>query len=334
MRSHEDEELEDEEELAGRKERRARRKLRKKQRGQRRGLRSKQKLQKLRRRSKSSRPGKRGGRRGGQSTRRPGRTSSRSRSPDRSNMPSANLDQPLNSPEELDELPVEEWEDAEVEWDDTEDDWEDAADEWEDDAEDDWDELEEEYLEGTYAELGAAIETGRIRRGDARRIFANVKANIRRKRQQLQVRRNRQTSSAPSRDDGWGPVAKLTSNIRIQAGNGHRAAVMELRPGLYIVADVKDQATLPSAEGGIAGVLPALMARGAANALQTIVQNRRAQREAGGGRRRLWDRQRNNPVLNPPTQPHLSPMSQPLLLAGPVATDIGECCCWTRKEDL
>lgn len=324
-----DEDLEEvEEELAGRKERLARRKLRKKQRGQRRGLRSQQKLTRLRRKAKTSRPGRSKGSRGGRSGGRPGRT--------HPGLASRGAQAALNAPDAIEELPVaDEWEnEAQDEWDDTADEWDDTADAWEDEADedldewdDDLDELEEEYLEGTYAELGAAIELGRIRRGDARRIFSKVKANIAKKRQRLQARRRHQPA-APSAPAGtWGPVASLNSNIRIQAGNGHRAAVMELRPGLYLVADVKDQAVLPSAEGGIAGVLPALMAKGAANALRTVIQKRRE----SGGRRRLWDRERNNPVLNPPSHPGLSP--QPLQLAGPVATDIGECCCWVRKED-
>ncbi|MFT5680569.1 MAG: hypothetical protein ACI8RZ_001475 [Myxococcota bacterium] len=332
LQPREDEETEESEELAGRKQRKSRRNLRKKQRGQRKNLRSKQQ------RGGSKRAGKRGGRRGGQSSRdsaRPSSRPSRSRTPDRSGMPGA-ADQALDSAEELEELPVEEWED-------TADEWDDEDEEWDDDDWDDLDEMEDDALEGAYAELGAAVDVGRLSRGDARRIFSNVKANIAKKRQSIQARRRNESprpgATAPTaptarRNDGWGPVAKLGTNIRIQAGNGHRAAVMELRPGLWIVADVKHQTTLPTTEGGIGvAILPALMARGAANALHRIVKNRRENGGGGGGR--LWQRnQRNNPVLNPPTQPHLAPMSQPLQLAGPIAENIGNCCKWARKEDL
>ncbi len=300
------EDIEEDEDLSGREERQARRKLRQKQRGQRRGLRSQQKLNKHRRNAKTSRSGQSTDSRGGRSTGRPERIH-----PGRA-----------SAPEAIEELPVaDEWaDDTEAEWEDEADGWEDEADEWDEDL----DELEEEYLEGTYAELGAAIDVGRLSRGDARRIFSRVKQNIAKKRQNLQARRQRQP--APTTPAGsWGPVAQLNSNIRIQAGNGHRAAVMELRPGLYLVADVKDQAVLPATAGGFGAVLPMLMAKGAATALRRVVQKRR---ENGG--RRLWDRERNNPVLNPPSQPHLSP--EPLLLAGPVE-NIGECCCWVRPED-
>ena len=328
-----DEELEEaaEEELSGRKERKARRKLRRKQRRQRKGLRSKQKLNKHRRRAKASRPVRSKGNGGGRSPRRSGRTPAAM--PRHRQMPQQD--------ESLQTLPTEPetWNDEESDWEE-EADWEDEG-EWEDegdDWEDDFDDLEEEYLEGTYTELGRAIEVGRLSRGDARAIFRRVQDRIRTKREKIRdnvaQRRTRRaptpTTPTPPSGDGWGPVAMLNRNLRIQAGNGHRAAVMSLRPGLYLVADVKEQAVLPTTEGGVGAVLPLLMAKGAANALRNVVQNTRERRQ---GRRRLWDRERNNPVLNPPSQPHLAPSSPPLLLAGPVAGNIGECCEWTRSED-
>ena len=268
-----DEEFEEaaEEDLAGRKERKARRKLRRKQRSQRKGLRSKQKLNKHRRRAKASRPGRSKGNNGGRSPRRSGRTSPAM--PRHQQMPQQD--------ENLQTLPTEPqtWTDDASDWED-EADWEDEG-VWEDEGwEDDFDELEEEYLEGTYAELGRAIEVGRLSRGDARAIFRRVQDRIRAKRQKVRdnINRrqgNRQPAPTPATpaNDGWGPVASLNRNLRIQAGNGHRAAVMTLRPGLYLVADVKEQAVLPATEGGVGAVLPLLMAKGAANALRNVVQN-------------------------------------------------------------
>jgi hypothetical protein len=309
--------LEGDEDLAGRAERQARRKMRRKQKSARKTLRSRQKLDRLQQKAGggSLRSGRRGDRRGGQPSARPGRFPSNNQSFSTSQQPA-----------ELE--PVEQYDDAEYEDADYEDgDFEDGE------EYDDFDALEEEMLEGTYAELGAAIDVGRISRGDARRIFQRVKQKIQTKREQIQARRQPNSQPAPSAapsGGGWGPVAKLNQNIRIQAGNGHRAAVMELRPGLYLVADVRDQAVLPATEGGIGAVLPMLMAKGAANAIQRVVQKRRE-----SGKPRLWNRhERNNPVLNPPQQPHLSPSSPPLLLAGPVAENIGCNCEWVREEDL
>lgn len=52
---------------------------------------------------------------------------------------------------------------------------------------------------------------------------------------------------------GWGPFVKLGEHIRLQAARGHRAAVVELRPGLYLVADVPSKHLEPEF-----GVLPLL----------------------------------------------------------------------------
>lgn len=42
--------------------------------------------------------------------------------------------------------------------------------------------------------------------------------------------------------DGWGQVSRISNNLRIQPKAGIRAAVMELKPGLYIVAEVPERA--------------------------------------------------------------------------------------------
>ena len=42
-------------------------------------------------------------------------------------------------------------------------------------------------------------------------------------------------------DDGWSPSARLGS-LRIQARRGQRAATIELRPGLYLVAEIPEKA--------------------------------------------------------------------------------------------
>ena len=112
--------------------------------------------------------------------------------------------------------------------------------------------------------------------------------------------------------DAWGPVSRLGSNIRIQAGNGHRAAILPLRPGLWIVADVAEQSVLPTTEGGfgMAPILPGLML----NAVRSVVQNRRERRAARQG-------------ASPYQATAVAPGS-PLTLAGLAG------CTWCTTEDL
>ena len=59
--------------------------------------------------------------------------------------------------------------------------------------------------------------------------------------------------SSPRSDDGWGPLTRLSDNMRVQARRGHRAAVVELQPGMYIVAEVPEEMVRPQI-----GVLPLL----------------------------------------------------------------------------
>lgn len=43
----------------------------------------------------------------------------------------------------------------------------------------------------------------------------------------------------------WGPFVKLGRNLQLQAKARHRAAVVELRPGLYLVAEVPEKSLRP-----------------------------------------------------------------------------------------
>lgn len=65
----------------------------------------------------------------------------------------------------------------------------------------------------------------------------------------------RAPAPAPSArpDGGWGPLTQLSENMRVQARRGHRAAVVELQPGMYIVAEVPEEMVRPQI-----GVLPLL----------------------------------------------------------------------------
>lgn len=39
----------------------------------------------------------------------------------------------------------------------------------------------------------------------------------------------------------WGPQAPLGNNLRVQTRPGHRAAIIPLRDGLYLVAELREQ---------------------------------------------------------------------------------------------
>ena len=64
---------------------------------------------------------------------------------------------------------------------------------------------------------------------------------------------------------GWGPNVRMGKNLRIQAASGHRAAVIDLKPGLYLVAELPEAVT--RTEFGIAPLLAPLMVRAAKKAI-------------------------------------------------------------------
>ena len=64
----------------------------------------------------------------------------------------------------------------------------------------------------------------------------------------------------------WSPPAKLGRNLRLQASQGHRAAVIELKPGLYLVAELPEQ--VARSEFGVAAVLAPLVVKAASKAIQ------------------------------------------------------------------
>lgn len=45
----------------------------------------------------------------------------------------------------------------------------------------------------------------------------------------------------PRRDPRWGTPVRLGPHLRLQARTGRRAAVIELHPGLYLVADLPEE---------------------------------------------------------------------------------------------
>lgn len=184
------------------------------------------------------------------------------------------------------------------------------------------DALEGDTMEETRIELGRAVRRGLLSPGSARRVMQRIRARAQERRSRRQARRQqkRRQREAPPRTEpsvqpvavpitsDWNPPGAMGNNLQVQARAGHRAAVMELREGLYLVADVSSQAVMPSAQGDDFGVvLPALMVRAASRALQ----RRRARREAReqNALRALRPRQIRGP----------SPQAAPLQLTGPIA---------------
>ncbi len=64
----------------------------------------------------------------------------------------------------------------------------------------------------------------------------------------------------------WSPPAKLGRHMRLQAADGHRAAVIELKPGLYLVAELPER--VARSEFGVAAVLAPLVVKAASKAIQ------------------------------------------------------------------
>ena len=64
----------------------------------------------------------------------------------------------------------------------------------------------------------------------------------------------------------WSPPAKMGTHMRIQASQGHRAAVIELKPGLFLVAELPER--VARSEFGVAAVLAPLVVKAASKAIQ------------------------------------------------------------------
>lgn len=97
-----------------------------------------------------------------------------------------------------------------------------------------------------------------------RRLGQGVRTATQRVRAKAQARRAAR-QSAPASPAGWGPNVRMGRHLRIQAAAGHRAAVIDLKPGLYLVAEVPDAVT--RTEFGVAPLLAPLMIRAAKKAI-------------------------------------------------------------------
>ncbi len=115
--------------------------------------------------------------------------------------------------------------------------------------------------------------------------------------------------SAATPNGAWGPSVRMGRALRIQAAAGHRAAVIDLKPGLFLVAELPDAVT--RTEFGLAPVLAPLMVTAARRALDEPPRERRGPLAA------LF-RRRREPVVR---YVEVQPPHGPLALPGPVATD-------------
>jgi len=70
------------------------------------------------------------------------------------------------------------------------------------------------------------------------------------------------------RSGGWSPPILLGDRLRIQAIDGYRAAVITLRPGLYLVSEVKSE----SLEFGLASLLLPLLSHQMAKVAERALQ--------------------------------------------------------------
>lgn len=76
---------------------------------------------------------------------------------------------------------------------------------------------------------------------------------------------SRRPLSVDPGDPGWGPLVAVGDSLRVQARDGRRAAVILLRPGLFLVAELPESQV--QSEFGILPILAPLMLRAAARSL-------------------------------------------------------------------
>lgn len=77
----------------------------------------------------------------------------------------------------------------------------------------------------------------------------------------------RERQREPHREDReWGPLTRLGQQMRVQARRGYRAAVVELQPGMFLVAEVPEEALKP--EVGVVPLLAPLLTMAASRALR------------------------------------------------------------------
>lgn len=150
----------------------------------------------------------------------------------------------------------------------------------------------------------------------------------------LRLRRRARPATRPTvaQPRAWGPLTRMGRNVRVQAAQGFRAAVIELKPGLYLVAEMPEAVTRP--EFGFVPLLAPLMMNAAKGAIDTGIQTAQGRgplaalfQPRGGNRRpvrpvRVRRAEAQPAAVAQPAPPALpGPVAAPLALPGPVADD-------------
>ena len=119
-------------------------------------------------------------------------------------------------------------------------------------------------------------------------------------------------------DQDWGPLTRLGTNVRLQARRGHRAAVVELQPGMYLVAEVPEEALRPQI-----GVLPLLAP------LLMLAANRALKRRMKEQEHAV---QEPEVIYEPPPPRQLpGPAPAPWLESEDLQTVVSGCACQKRR---
>jgi hypothetical protein len=141
--------------------------------------------------------------------------------------------------------------------------WDQGGGEWEEPqlepAPDAWPSEDPEALDAEWSEMDAAMEEELEGVGAFRPLQALQKVKP------LQALRKRGQGRRTAA--GWGPNVRMGKNLRIQAASGHRAAVIDLKPGLYLVAELPE--AVARTEFGFAPLLAPLMIKAAKKAIDS-----------------------------------------------------------------
>lgn len=197
---------------------------------------------------------------------------------------------------------------------------------WEDEAQlepapMDWPEEDPQVLDAEWSELDEQMEQDRDGEMEGigafrplRRLGQGLRTATQRVRAKAQARRAVR-QAAPASPAGWGPNVRMGRHLRIQAAAGHRAAVIDLKPGLYLVAEIPDAVT--RTEFGVAPLLAPLMIRAAKKAIDGPQEGQPPRR---GPLAALFQRRdpRGGPIRLFRAREAQPPASAPKALPGPV----------------
>ena len=108
----------------------------------------------------------------------------------------------------------------------------------------------------------ALDDLARPRRRKRRKLLSRAR--------RLEGRASREPVLQPVPAAPWGPAVRMGNHLRVQAAVGHRAAVISLRPGLYLVAELPEEAMRP--EFGVLPLLAPMIVKAATNTLMPTAQ--------------------------------------------------------------